>query len=85
MVYGATEFTGPITFWVRDDDPQGLGSSGRVVLNGELAVFDPDTRTRLDSNQNGEIWLHGPMTVAGYWHNQEVTSDALVNGWYRTR
>jgi long-chain acyl-CoA synthetase len=84
LVYGATEFTGPITFWVQKDDPDGLGSAGRVIMNAELAAFDPESQTRLAANQVGEICLRGPMTFAGYWGNEAATKEALVNGWYRT-
>ncbi len=84
IVYGATEFTGPITFWVHKDDPDGLGSVGRVVMNGEAAIFDPNTLNCLDTGVDGEIWLRGPMTFAGFWQNEKASADVLVDDWYRT-
>lgn len=84
IVYGATEFTGPITFWVHADDPDGIGSAGRVIMNAELDAFDPNSHTRLPAGQDGEIWLRGPMTFDGYWRNPQATNEVLVDGWYRT-
>ena len=33
----------------------------------------------------GELWVRGPMVVAGYWGNPTATAAAIVEGgWLRT-
>ena len=36
------------------------------------------------SNNIGEVWIHSPATMAGYWRDPETTATTVVDGWLRT-
>lgn len=84
LVYGATEFTGPITFWINESDPDGLGSAGKPIMGCEMTIHDPDTREQLPEGRDGEIWIRGDMLFAGYWKNPTASDEVVIDGWYRT-
>ena len=33
---------------------------------------------------DGEVWVHSPFLMDGYFDDPDATRDALVDGWYRT-
>lgn len=76
--YGMTEVPEPVTVLTRDEhlagvrDPDMLSSVGRPV--------HPD-RIRC----RGDVWLRSPHMFEGYWHEQELTEQAVQNGWLLTR
>ena len=49
------------------------GSVGQVV---------PGTETRISSE--GEVQFKGPVTMQGYYGDEEATSEVLQDGWYST-
>jgi amino acid adenylation domain-containing protein len=70
-----------------------LVGAGTVIAGHEVAIVDPDTRTRQPGDQVGEIWVSGPSVAAGYWHAQDATREtfhATIEGagddrtWLRT-
>ena len=69
--YGLTEASPLVSF----NSPKGfkLGTAGRVISGGELRV-----------GELGEILYKGPNVMAGYWHNDEATAEALKDGWLHT-
>lgn len=58
-------------------------SVGRLLPGLELRVLDDRGREQADRHV-GEIELRGTMVTAGYLNNDEATSAALHDGWYRT-
>ena len=69
--YGLTETTAPISINV----PQKfkIGTVGPVVPGVSAKIAD-----------DGEILAKGVNVFKGYWHNDKATSEAFVDGWYRT-
>jgi acyl-CoA synthetase (AMP-forming)/AMP-acid ligase II len=71
---------------------QSLVGCGRALVNEQIAIVDPDRRTRLAYHQVGEIWVHGPNVARAYWNNPEATEaglNAIIAGedsapWLRT-
>ena len=65
--------------FVEDDDPR-LGSAGYPRTDVEVVVVDADDQP-LPPGQAGEICVRGDVVMAGYWGNEEATSEALRGGW----
>jgi long-chain acyl-CoA synthetase len=46
---------------------------------------DPASGRDAAAGEVGELWVRGPMVVAGYWANPAATAAAIVeDGWLRT-
>jgi long-chain acyl-CoA synthetase len=54
-------------------------SIGTGMRNVELWIQDANGR-RLGCGETGELMVHGPTVMQGYWNNPEGTSQALVPG-----
>ncbi|MDD2604070.1 MAG: long-chain-fatty-acid--CoA ligase [Desulfobacteraceae bacterium] len=84
QVYGATEYTGAITFWTNDMGLDKCASAGKPVFHGDVKVFKPGTNHELPADEVGELCLFGPQVFQGYWRNPEATEAALVDGCFRS-
>ncbi len=84
QVYGATEYTGAITFWTHDMGLDHCASAGKPVFHGDVKVFRPGTSQELPAGEVGELCLFGPQVFRGYWGNPAATEAALVDGCYRS-
>ena len=83
QIYGATE-TAPIAIHQRIPDAwTTAGSTGRPALHCEARIVDADGRS-LPAGDKGEIAVRGPNVMTGYWNDPEATSEAIVDGWFRT-
>jgi long-chain acyl-CoA synthetase len=84
--YGMTETSG-----VSHVNPLGrtkTGSFGVPLPNVTGAVIDPDTKEVLPVGETGELILHGPNMMQGYWNRDEDNAKAFleIDGerWMRT-
>ena len=50
-----------------------LVSCGSLVCDTQVAIVDPQTLTRCDSDEVGEIWVSDPSVAQGYWQKEEET------------
>jgi acyl-CoA synthetase (AMP-forming)/AMP-acid ligase II len=48
-----------------------LVGCGSIKLDQEIAIVDPETFTRCDPQQVGEIWISGDSVAQGYWRRPE--------------
>jgi len=55
--------------------PQCLGIP---VFDVDARVVDPATFAELPSGEIGEIVVHGPQVMRGYWNNPQATANSLV-------
>ena len=71
--YGLTETSSAIT--VNQVQPGGLkiGSVGILVPGNSLRIAD-----------DKELLVRGGVVFDGYWHNEQATQDAFVDGWFKT-
>ena len=79
--YGAIEKIG---------DPRRPSSSGQARphpdsrFTNEIRIVDQETAVPLERAQVGEVTIRNPATMAGYWRNEEQTSQSLRDGWLFT-
>ncbi len=69
--YGLTETTAPAT--VNRASELRIGTVGRALPGVEVRIAD-----------DGEILIRGVDVFDRYWHNDEATAQAFVDGWFRT-
>ena len=94
-LYGMTETYGPamINQWQpewsnksweeksRLNARQGIGN----VVTNRFSVIDPDgNEVPADGQSVGEIVIRGNNVSVGYYHDEEATRAARINGWFRT-
>ena len=81
--YGATETTSPAVLMPPRYTATHSDSVGKAVPCATLAVMDEQGR-ELPRGEVGEIWIHGPAVVRGYWNNLEATEREIVAGFWRS-
>jgi benzoate-CoA ligase family protein len=59
------------------------GSAGPALDGYELKVLDRDQQP-VGEGQDGELWIRGPTTFAGYWRRPDLTARSYLDGWMRT-
>ncbi len=69
--YGLTETSAPST--INTPDALRIGTVGRPGPGVTLRIAD-----------DGEVLVQGEHVFTGYWHNDDATAEALVDGWFRT-
>jgi len=60
-----------------DDDAQIVVGCGRALEGEQIAIVDPELRTRLPADRVGEIWISGANVAGAYWRNDEATRVGL--------
>lgn len=85
VVYGMTEFTGALTYWLPSMGAAGRDSQGKPQLHTAVKIVDLATGEEVEIGTPGEVWCRGPQRFAGYWRNDAATAEAVtVDGWYRS-
>jgi long-chain acyl-CoA synthetase len=69
--YGLTE-TSPVIA-INTPAHHRIGTVGQALPNMETRIAE-----------DGEILVRGPAVFKGYWHREQETRDAFVDGWFRT-
>ena len=62
------------------------GSIGPALPDTEQKVVDVETgETEVPAGETGELMVHGPQVMKGYYNNEEATRDTLTeDGWLHT-
>ena len=82
---GITEATALIFALPPDPALIRLESVGMPIHNTQQKVVDVETGEReLAAGEDGEIIIHGPHIMQGYWKAPEETARAVRNGWLFT-
>ncbi|MFZ0873862.1 MAG: AMP-binding protein [Pseudonocardiaceae bacterium] len=69
--YGLTETSAPAT--VNTEKHVKIGTVGQPL---------PGVTIRIDDD--GEVLIKSPGVLRRYWHNDQVTQEALIDGWFHT-
>lgn len=64
--------------------PRKAGSVGVPLAGVEVRLVSPQTLRDVPQGEVGEIWVRGANVFAGYFERPEETTDAFVDGWFRT-
>jgi acyl-CoA synthetase (AMP-forming)/AMP-acid ligase II/acyl carrier protein len=54
-----------------------LVSNGKSCLDGRIITVKPQTLTRCDDGQVGEIWVSSAAVAQGYWEKPELTDETF--------
>jgi long-chain acyl-CoA synthetase len=65
------------------DGTRAIGSVGPVVEGVEVRIVSESGEPQ-PVGEVGEIAVKGPNVMLGYWNNEEATSAAIPDGWFRT-
>jgi long-chain acyl-CoA synthetase len=69
--YGLTETTAAIT--VNQIGDAMIGTVGKLLPGNSMRIAD-----------DGELLVRGGVVFSGYWHNEQATSEAFADGWFKT-
>lgn len=58
-------------------------SSGRPISNTHVRVFDPQGQP-LPDRKIGEIGIQSDCMLSGFFHREDLTKKAFLDGWYLT-
>ncbi len=81
--YGATETTSPATMMPMGQTRAHVDTVGVALPASDIRVMDDDGR-ELPPGETGELWIAGPMVVAGYWANAEATAAGFTAGYWHS-
>jgi long-chain acyl-CoA synthetase len=59
-------------------------STGRAVpAVTDFRIVD-ESGAELPCGERGEVCIHSPANVRGYWNNDQATAEAFVDGWFHS-
>jgi long-chain acyl-CoA synthetase len=81
--YGATETTSPATMMPQGQTALHNDTVGIALICADMRIMDDHGR-ELPPGEQGEIWIHGPMVVKGYWDNPQATAENFTSGYWHS-
>lgn len=78
--YGLTEASPRVSLMQRGEKELSCGTPVKGVT---VMINSKDGRS-LSAHEIGEIWVSGPNIMKGYYKNEELTSETIINGWLKT-
>lgn len=80
--YGLTEASPVVSFNPLQGTPR-LGSIGIPTPGTDIRLVT-DQGTDAVPGEPGEIWVHGPQVMQGYWNRADESAQVLREGWLAT-
>jgi fatty-acyl-CoA synthase len=62
---------------------QHMLSTGRAIANTRIRILSPEGQP-LPDNQVGEVAIQSDCMLTGFFHREDLTQKAFVDGWYLT-
>ena len=78
--YGLTETSPVVTF--NPMSKRKPGSAGKPLPSAEIKIISPSDGSVLDTGEEGEIAIRGPMVMKGYYKNPSATEQALRDNYF---
>ncbi|MBF6436484.1 class I adenylate-forming enzyme family protein [Nocardia cyriacigeorgica] len=75
--YGLTECSTAATLAAPAELAAFPDTVGRPVLGASVEIHD-ETGAQLPDGEEGEIWVHGPYVMLGYWNDPAATAAAIT-------
>ena len=60
------------------------GAVGRPFVSTAVKIIDPETDRDMPEGEVGMMVVKGPFVMGGYYGHDELTAEAVRDGWYRT-
>ena len=83
IMYGLTEASTRLTTLPADDLERKEGSIGLPIDGVELKIMDEEGR-ELSAFQEGELIARGGNITPGYWKDEKLTGEKIINRWLHT-
>jgi long-chain acyl-CoA synthetase len=80
--YGLSE-TSPVASFNHPDRPRKPGSIGTPIQGVQMRLVD-QLGADVPTGEVGEIAIRGHNVMKGYWRQQQATTEAIPDGWFRT-
>lgn len=80
--YGLTESSPVVSFNPLQGTPR-IGSIGIPTPGTDIRLVNDDG-TDAAPGTPGEIWVHGPQVMQGYWNRPDESAQVLHDGWLAT-
>ncbi|RLU83672.1 p-hydroxycinnamoyl-CoA synthetase [Streptomyces griseocarneus] len=81
--YGMTEAAPGTLFLDAEHALSKAGSAGVPHFFSDVRVVRPDL-TQAGTDETGEVLVHGPHVMPGYWGLPEESAAAFTDGWFRS-
>ena len=81
--YGSTETCSPTTMMPAVHTRDHPDSVGFVLPCAEVCVMN-EKGQELPRGESGELWIRGPMVIAGYWDNPEANASHFTAGFWHS-
>lgn len=83
IMYGLTEASTRLTTLPSEDLWKKENSTGLPIDGVELKIVDEEGK-ELGPHEKGELIARGKTITPGYWKNEKLTREAIVDGWLYT-
>jgi acyl-CoA synthetase (AMP-forming)/AMP-acid ligase II len=67
-----------------EDERRRLGSAGQPLLGNRVSILRDDG-TECTPGEIGEIVIHSPTVMNGYWNKSTLTAEVVRDGWMYTQ
>jgi len=83
VMYGQTEATARLSYLPKENMQEKLGSIGKGIPGVELKVVNEDNEV-VKPGEVGEIIAKGNNVMLGYYLDEQLTAETIIDGWLYT-